>query len=411
MLSVTHDIAITPQTGTIESACSDSNFIYVVTNQPDYRVYNWNAKQTNTTLSLSSTPTAIALASPASGVIGYSAARISIVDANNNKLDITTNALATCSTSFDQQVAGSPSHNLAISTTSTNGKMCKTDLSAQTVSQLSPTPLSGTQASCVFYKSDTNTWLVGTLTGKVFEMDSTGSQVGSTLTLANTPNVSAPTLYVTAVAFYNGYLLIACYGTIFCYLWPSGVFNWSIPYATETYGFSQTQPATFISTPACGLCLVGQGSQQTPNSTTGVSELFFNLVSGNIPTLTTKYNESVSGAFRGGIQPTVTGLDYSKAWVVFGNAEGTGLQLRLYNISSPYPCSETTRFQNPIGTDVAFRCIRIRDNGIGRTAVELDQNVAAGIVSVACGADQQYIELALYNNIGTMDWDVREFHT
>ena len=81
--------------------------------------------------------------------------------------------------------------------------------------------------------------------------------------------------------------------------------------------------------------------------------------------------------------------------------------MRFFNISSPNICSESTRFQDPVGVDVASRCIRIRDEGIGRTTIEIDQNVSSGAQPVNATSDRQYIELNFYSG----NWDIREFST
>lgn len=394
MLSLTHDIS-TSGAATFNAACSDANQIYAVTNVPDFRVYNWSANQTNTTLALTSPPASIVLGSAASAVVTSNTTRITIVDiVHNTKLDITTNALASYSSLFKQQSAGDITNKIVMSTTSTNSKVCKTDLVAQTVTQLSPTPLSGHQASCILFKPDTSTWLVGTNNGIVFEMNATGGQVGSSLNLPNTPNVSAPTIIVTGLSYYNG--LVSCitgFNDLFVYTWPSQVQTFKLPTGGANFGFSAAANSAVLCDSASGLALIFPGGFQGPNSTAGLTELWTNSATAGRPVITAYYNDSVTNATCGGIQPIVTGLDNSKAWAIFGNSDSLGAQLRLFNISNPSICSESTRFQDPPAVDRAVRCIRIRDEGIGKSTIESDQNVAAGTVYLPCTSDRTYIEL------------------
>lgn len=404
-LQVTQDCNL--NSGSFTGGCSDANYVYAVTNVPDFRLFNWTgALQLGATaLSLAATPTAIVLGTAASAVINYSSARVSIVDTLYNKTDITTNALATFASNSGQQSA--PGSGVVMSTTSTNSKVLKTDPIAQTCTQLSPTPLSTHQASCIIFKADTLTWLIGTNNGLVFEMDKNGNQIGSSLTLVTSPNISAPTIIPTGLSYYNNILVVVTNsGNGYIYSWTVQTLLNTFPTGANNVGATGNVTCSLTDS-ASGVCLVLSGGSQSPNSTNTVTELFFNTVSGGAPILTPYYNEAQAGPNCGGIQPTITSSQFSKAWVNFADNNAQGVQLRFFNISSPNICSETTRFQNPIGTDIASRCIRIRDEGIGRSTVEIDQNVSSGTQAVNCTSDRQYIEI----NIASGQWDIREFST
>lgn len=405
-LTPTHDIVVSAGAN-FKGACTDANNVYCVvgTGVGDFRIYNWSGFLQGTK-ALSATPSGIVLgSSSASCVIGYSAARISIVDSLFNLLDITTNALTLYDSQSGQQLAAAPASSIVISTTNTNSKVCKTDLIAQTVTQLTPTPLSTHQAACIILRPDTGTFLVGTNNGAVFEMNAAGTQIGSTLNMANIPNITAPTINVTGLSYYNGTLAVATnWGNVFVYTWPGQILLNSF---IETGSISNGSNCPSLTDSASGLCLY-LANETVPNSVYPISTIFTNVVSGNSAIIDTFYNETNVAARWGGIQPTVTGINHSKAWIIFNsNSFGGYVQLRYYDISNPNTCSEPTRFQNPIGVDVASRCIRIRDGGIGKTAVETDQNVSSGPQFVNAYLDQNYIEL----NLIAGKWDVREFST
>lgn len=405
MLQITHDLSTT---GTVESACSDSNFVYAVTTL-DYRVYTWSgALLNNAATALAASPSCIVLAG-ASAVIVYPSARASIVDSLGNKTDITTNALATYS-NYGQMAAGATPLNLAMAISSTSGKITKIDPIAQTITQLSPSGISGIQATCILYKPDTQTWILGTINGKVLEINTAGATIGTILTLPNTPNLTAPTIQVTGLSYYNSNLAIATNtGNLYFYSWATQTLNYILPSGSNAIGGSGSMNCTSLTDSASGLCLYLSGGNQPGNSTVGVTEMFMNSVSGGPPTMNTYYNESIGGPICGGIQPIVTGINLSKAFVVFPNSTAGGIQIRLYNISNPGICSEPTRFQVS-NNDVASRCIRIRDEGIGKTTVEVDQAVSAGSQPLNCTSDRNYIELNLVSG-SPNQWDIREFST
>lgn len=208
LLQVLNDISVS--SGVIQSAATDANYLYTINTSPGYAVYSWlGAIQNTAQIALSSTPYGIALVTnTGSSVIVYNTTRASIVDSLNNKTDITTNILAVNNINGNQQVAGATDLQLAVSTTSTTGKMCVTNPLTATTTQISPSPISSTTAKCVIYRPDAQTWLVGTAVGTVFEMNATGGQIGTTLTLPNTPNISAPTIQTVGLSYYNNKLVV-----------------------------------------------------------------------------------------------------------------------------------------------------------------------------------------------------------
>jgi len=394
MLQLDKELGLT--TGTIRTMCSDGNYLYVGTDVPEYRQYDWNTNQINTAVALSTTPTSMIMLGTASAVIFYGSARVSYIAVNSNtKTDVTTNALATFASQAGQQSASDLVNNIAISTTSTTGKVLKVNTTF-TLTQLSPSAISASTASCVIFRSDTSTFILGTSAGKVFEMDSSGN-VLKNISLINTPNITAPTIVVTGLSYYNDILAVAtAHGLLYFYQYSTGTLLYTLPCNSR----SSSAPATScLSDSASGTFLLCS-SGQSPNSTAALTEIYF---SKNLPIVQPLYNDTIADFQAAKIETTL-----NKIWAFTPNAATSGAQARIFTISPVQITVESTRSQDPLGVDIADRIIRIRDLGIGSATIEIDTNVSAGSQSLNCTNDAQYIELAIKS--GSPDrWDVREF--
>jgi hypothetical protein len=138
----------------------------------------------------------------------------------------------------------------------------------------------------------------------------------------------------------------------------------------------------------------------------GITEINFGSYGQNIAVDETFFNNSNVAITTCG----TLGL-YGLAYAAFNT--GNGIQLRIFNYGSFTYNNVPARMQNPIGNDVAGRIIRIRDNGPGSAAVEVDQTIPPGATNVTAQQGKNYIELEVYGNIVNGNppytgWGIRE---
>lgn len=396
MLSLDKDINIT-SSAIFGAVCSDANTLYTANSVPEYRQYDWNGKQTNTTLALTGTPLAIALIGLASAVIITNSPRVSYIDiATQQKTDVTTNALATVVAG--QQIASDKVNNFAISATSTQGKLLKIN-SNFTLTQLSPASLSGITSSCISFRSDTSTFLVGTGSSKILELDSSGTLITS-VTLPRDPSISGPLIVVTGITYYNDNLIATtAHGFMYSYQWSTGALLRIYPISNRG---SSNPSLSSLSDSASGTFILNQGGGQSPNSTTGITECF--SASGNSIVFNTIMTEAVVCYQSAGIEPAL-----SKIWSFTSSSSSNGIQLRTFNITSPVHTSEPVRARDGTpAADIPTRVIRLRFDQIGGALVEFDGNVPAGTIPVNCTDNHNYLELS--EEAGSpLKWDLREF--
>ncbi len=96
-----------------------------------------------------------------------------------------------------------------------------------------------------------------------------------------------------------------------------------------------------------------------------------------------------------------SGVDHTvnKGWVIFESSA----EVCLYNIPSPVATDVDIRSQNPIGTDVTSRVIRIADPHVGAAKVVSDATYPAGSTAVPCRSNINYVEIAILND-GKVDF-------
>lgn len=394
-----HLLDINHPTSSFRGVCSDSTTLYTASDASDYRTFDWNGKQLNTTTALSATPEGICLAAPGSAVINYTSARVSFVDTVNNvKTDVTTNALAAFQSNLvGQQIAGNSTLKIAMATTSTNGKILKCDPTTQTLTQLSPSSLSGAQAACIINKSDTNTFLLGTNNGKIIEVDSSGNPL-KTINLPNTPNIAVPTIVVTGLSYYNDMLIcVTAHGFMYVYKYSTSAILNQYPCSAR----ASSAPITPCLTDSASGTFLSLSTRQQATNTATLTECYVNLVGTVISTPI--FTDAFASPAHGGIEPTL-----NKAFANFAGSSSLGVQLRLFKITPVSQINVSTKAQDPLGVDIGVRVIRIRIDDIGSACVELDQNISAGGQAIPATQNHTYLELALEAG-GTEKWDIRTF--
>lgn len=383
----------------------DDTYIYAVTKSgaDSFRKYNYNLEQVNTSLTIHASVAGITLITAATAVtVSTSSNSVDFIDVNTNaRTNITSGANTAYSGGFGPQVCGNREAGVAIATRNSNGNIQKIT-SAQAVSTLSPTSLSGAQASCIILKTsatgDLQRWLLGTNNGKIIEIDASGTEY-QTITLPTTPQISAPTQYtVSGLAHYDDKLLVVTsYGILYIYKYSTS----QLLSKEILYDASLVNPTNgCVVGSASGLALIGSG--RSTGGGNSLSEYFFNTSNPN-------FQENYYNLDTGAVIVSNIRINPYRGKAVITFSTGTGAaQMRMFDIDIGM-AAEPVDLQNPVGVRVDGRVIRILDNGIGRSTIDSDTSVTAGSYpySIPCRRNQTYIDLALID--GETKWDIREF--
>lgn len=374
-------------------AITNGTSLLTITSQPDFRKYDLTSlNQTNTSLSIVASPGGITLITQSTAVVVSSTtSQVDFIDINTNaKTAVTTGATTCWVNSQSGQVAGNTSTGIAIATKSTTGSVQKIT-SGQVLSSLSPTGLSGANATFIITKGDN--FLLGTSNGKVIEIDSSGT-VAQTITLPTTPNVgTTPTPVVSGLSYYSPNLAVATqHGLLYVYEYGSS----TLIYTGIIDSANSSNAGTTLCTSISGYTVLGRSTAPT-NITEAISEFYF---SNNSPIIeSTYYNDSNS-------QITGVGLDINnKSWSIY-NTSSNFLQLRTHDVGPLEHTLVETRAQDPAGSDITARIIRIRGD-IGKSCVDLDSSITT-TTNLDAVNGHPYFELAIKS--GSPDkYDFREF--
>lgn len=377
------------------AACSDSTNFYTCTTTSDFRYYDWSKlAQQNTTLSLASfnnSPADMCLVTSASALACSTNANQTCI------LGVTTNdarnlTVPACYARRGQQVCSDHTTGIAFITKATNSSLTRVNCLTQVVSSITPAALSGAQASCIVNKTGSGGAIMGTNNGKIIEIDSAGAQV-STFTLPTTPNVSTPSLSVSGLSYYNDNLLVLTdRGILYHYTFSSSTLKYTGVLPSLT---SATGTGGVLCESASGYTLHGVGNAA---GAAHVPELYFN--NSAVSFQDGFWSETFYSVYAVGVAPDPV----NQAWIIYNTSSGK--MLRIFYTPETKIVTEPTRSKDP--ADISVRVIRYRDNGPGKSFVEIDTSASAGSFSVNCTKGQNYIELAI-KSAGPNRWDIREF--
>ena len=336
-------------------------------------------------------------------IVSSSTNQVDFVDTVNNikTLGVTTNANTVYSNTYGPQVAGNTSTGVAIATRNSNNSVTK--IVNGSCSVLSPSILSGNQASVVTVmqssSGDTPNFLIGTNNGKIFEMDASGNVIKS-ITLPTTPNTgSAPTNEtVTGIAHSPPYLLAtSSFGTLYHYNYNTSTMLNRYPI---TFGGSNSPNiGSCLSNGSSGFAIMGQVANTSDMVLSGI---FFD-------TLTPTFQSYVDMDNSSQVVKNIRIDANTKTVAVVYSGVSLPASIRTYLYSGSRKKTETTEIQDPPGARISGRIIRIRDDGIGRAVIEVDQTISAAEESLLCTEGKDYIEIAV--NDAVDKWDIREFST
>lgn len=387
-------------------AVISNSTIYTVTTEPRFKVYNIETGAVNYADSSNGTGSysGITLVAATSAAISNrTSSRFDIVnlaDPNYQKTGITTSAVTTGTTfnNYQNQIAGHPTAKLAVATRSSTGgvQLLNANPSTPTITQLTPSILTGLAAITVVKKDNADTWLVGTNGGTIVEIASSGA-VTQTVSIPTTPNGAAPSPLpgVAGIASYGDYVVASSnHGAIYLFQWSASAVLDILPWE---YG-STTSVNCTLSPIASGYFLAGRGFHNSSEMSV-IREI--DISSGKF-VLLGQYFKPVS------LQTQSIRLDENnrKAVVLYDTTSADNMQ--IFNIPALNKINVPTRVQDS-SVDIAARIIRIREgNSIGRAFIESDQNILAEETNIVATNGYSYVEIAIKSG-SPEKYDIREF--
>lgn len=393
MLTQRADLACTLSTA-FADACTLGNHLYVVTQLSDFRDYNLTTLQPNfISGSVARTATGITLTSPGTAVVTYTSVNVDFIDVNTGaRTNITTGTAQTNTTysGFGQQVAGNMNNGFALATRNTGVTFINSITKA--ASGLNPSGIFTSQNSTVVtLRPTTDTWLVGSSLGQIYEINAQGALV-QTLNLPVTPNTgTAQTTIVTGISFAHPNM--ACTtdrGELFVYNWVTQTLI-----KRELTTFWGGQGAALLCNASSGTCLMMRGHSVSSGGQP-ITELYFQNQDPSHGA--TFWNDANVLSRACGMEPSL-----SIAWLIFN--QSNFVQIRTFDITPVNKVNVDSRFQDPPGTDVNARIIRLRDEGVGRLSIENDTNIT-DLTAISATDGHNYIELGIE---GGIKFDIREF--
>lgn len=396
-------IAELPDTinNTYNAVCAYNGVAFLATAEP--RMRSWDlltlAQGASSTTATGGTPSGIAIVSIVSGA----SAIAMVVSSNANQYDfvhtvtgvrtqVTTNAVPTKYGFNNQQLATIPSQGLACITQVASGGVRLCNYNTSTVTSVTLSGMTNAAPSCVMTRnaSSSNTFLVGTTDGNIKEITSSGTLL-ATVSLPSAPTTGVQQQIVTGLASYNNYVVAATErGMIYCLDWTTGL-------VTDTMIAGAGNTNLSLSNSVSGIFFTPSGQQGSSSGQT-VTEVWFET--GELVIQDTFVEESSFTSYAVAFDPIVNRL--------IRLTTVSTLKGRVFAVSPTNKVNVDTRIQQPLGTDIAGRIIRLRDVGVGTAAVELDTTITPALTPLISTEDHNYIEIALSTS-PSGSWDVREF--
>lgn len=392
MLTQRGDTATSDSNPFADAVCSGRT-LCVVTGFSNFISYDLLTLNRNYTLTTSSGLTAqgVTLANAATAIIVYNSANVDFINiASGQRTNITTGTASVFSTTYGQQVAGNTNTGFAMATKS--GGLTFINSLTQAATGINPSGIFSSQnPSVITVRPTTNTWLIGSTLGQVYEVNANGTLL-QTLNLPVTPNNgTAATTRVTGISYSTPNMTCTTdRGDLYVYNWTTQ----TLLYRTTCSNWNNSAGG-LMCTGASGITLIGKGA--APNNVgSSVTEFYFETADPGygIPF----YNDSNASMRTLGFDPV-----FNIAWVLYNTI--SFIQLRTYNMTPTAKVNVDSRFQDPPGTDVSARIIRLRNEGIGNLFIENDTNIT-GLTSISAADGHNYIEIGIE---GGTKFDIREF--
>lgn len=301
-------------------------------------------------------------------------------------------AAANCRTSFKHQtMAGQLADGKALAGSSSSGTLVTITNTGPASGTLTPAEISGTTVNAVIAKPGSSLWLIGTTNGKVHEISFTGT-VSKTITLPTTPNTgSGTTQSVTTLCLIDDSLFVGtASGIMYEYTYSSSTLKRIFSVASAT----TTPKGVQFSSPVNGLFFMH-------NTDDGGLPQAISIMDGGTLPLTPLEQLQWFGTDRliGCFFDDVNNF----ACVV------SEIFIYAFGCTGLTPTTIATRAQEPVGSDIAHRLLRMHRNGLGQWKLTSDANQLDEEENVDARLnDQIYVDLSL---IGTQftdeEFDVR----
>lgn len=360
------------------------------------------------TIAVTSTIGALAMCASASAIANYATTdRFEIIQLPNMyKTSITTGANRPASNAATGSLAANPTTGFACSAHNLAGRIQIINCNTSTVTVTTPSFLTSQNVYPVC-NGPNNNFILGTGTGNIYEVNSSGTLVAGYSLPRTKNNGTSPAAYsVTSLSYDNatGYLAAATNrGVLY-------VLNHAASSVVETF------PATTVTFPAATQILT------ISNSVSGSSLLCgseASVAGGTVPIVQfqvgPKPKQSNQFYFTDGptALPLAASISPNGLYAVLCSTNNNGSwQTRICRFKYPltYEFVET-RIQDPVGVDISGQIIRIRDLGVGNAFIDVDQTIGAGPIALPAAKNNPYIEIAL-NGLSSPNerWDVREFN-
>lgn len=371
---------------------ADDNYIYATLANNTFQKYDIKTGATVSGPSgilIVANNSAITLITAATAcVFSTNSSQVDYIDVNTGARTQVTSGATTLSTQLANQQVDS-ANGVALACRSTTGGLLRATASGG-LSNMTVSSLSGVNATSILANSASGVWFVGTTDGRILTLDQFGNLV-NTITLSKTPNIATPTnIKVTGLSFYDPYLICCTnLGNIYLFNYWSGL-EMDRALSDIEQG-SNTFPSMCQS--KHGFTTITSNIYNVSNLTS-VDQIYFG--NGRILRTCIPIESSIS---------MIGSLLTSDKMIVW-NADSGFFQLRIYNIDQFDVVSVDTEAQDPPGTQVSARIVRIMDNGIGKKSLFSDTNISAGTNSLPAIRNSNFIELAIKSS---SKWDIREF--
>lgn len=370
----------------------DDSYIYGTTSSNVF--IKWDLK-TGTEINGPSFPSvvlnscAVTLITPATAcVFSSNSSQVDYIDINTNaKTSVTTNATTLSSQFVNQQVDSA--NGIALACRSSAGGLLRATASGG-LTNMTVSALSGVNAVSILANSASGVWFVGTNDGRIITVNQFGTLL-NTISIPKTPSITQPTtLKVCGLSFYDPYI-VCCTNLGNMYLYN----YWTGSEIDRALNDIETGSNTYPS-----MCPSKNGFTVTHSNVTNTANVAsIDIVyfgSGRI----IKQTEIIES------QNSLIGCALSSSNVLVWDSHSSLFQLRSYDINPISLVSVSTEAQNPPGTPVTSRIIRIIDFGIGKKQVFSDNTIPATETLLPAISNCDYIELAIRNS---NEWDIREF--
>lgn len=305
----------------------------------------------------------------------------------------------TAVSAFDkgQLASGDITNSRVLAASNTTGSLIKFDGNTFTLSTISPIFMSGQKATTVLCKGS-NRWLIGTDASKVFECDHSGNLYGELTVTYNPDNgrfVSGTPVRISGLSFANDTLLVTTrQGFLHC-------FNWATKeelYKTYLTDAEAASRGTVLCAAVSSTCILSHNY-----SVGGGNNVAIEIDFGQIPPVMRDVLNLDSTGF-----VVASGLGTSgKGWVL----QRTVDILRIFTVTPRTTTTQASVLEDPPGTAVAGELIRIIDDGVGSSSVELSTPISAASTTFRATPGKDYIEIGSYGSGVNEKFDLREYST